>query len=242
MIAQMKKQLSWLWLDISSYICTSEKKITKQVFGSLFGSRCRAASVQKKPANYPIVAAELILQKYQEKKSPRILSIAGGNHRDLNKIQKWLKHGPTFTLYDHDHGALAHSKKILSEIRNRCEFIQGNILRIDREFQNTKPYDLVIMGELFDYIKDSTMSKILTFIWSELINEGGIIFFKNSLQDNSRQALTDYDGDWPAIVRNDEELIQLCTSAGIPADAVNIATDGCSRTIMVESKSAYNLH
>lgn len=188
---------------------------------------------QNNPAIYP---AELILQQFEEKKTPRILSIAGGYHSDLNRIQKWLTNGPSFTLFDHDHDALTRSKALLSDIRSSCEFIQGNILRIDREFRDSKPYDLVILGGLFDYIKDTTMSDILTFIWSKLIKDGGVIFFTNSLQKKTPGPFTEQMDDWAAIERNDEALMELCVSAGIPEQAINIAQDGSNRTIIVDSQ------
>lgn len=234
MIEDIKRQFSEIWLQLRHDLSQQFQPSSNDNLISDFRSHYSLSLDGKNnPAIYP---AELILQQYQEKKTPRILSIAGGYHSDLNRIQKWLTNGPSFTLFDHDHDALTRSKALLSDIRNNCEFIQGNILRIDREFRDSKPYDLVILGGLFDYIKDTTMSEILTFIWSKLIKDGGVIFFTNSLQEKTLQPYTDQDDDWPAIERNDESLMQLCVAAGIPEQAINIAQDETNRTIIVDSQ------
>ncbi len=193
----------------------------------------RSSAVQQH-RNKIFCQAELIMRTTQKMNSPAILSVACGGSPDLFHIQDFLNGAPIFTLYDNDEEALEYSRSRLSALRENCNFIRGNVLRIARNLRDVGAFDLVIMGGVFDYLRDGMIINILRTLWENLLNVRGTLFFSNMSHDNPSRILTEYLADWFLIMRDEEEIMRLCASAGIPESSVSFSREMTRCAIMAE--------
>lgn len=178
--------------------------------------------------------SRLILKTSLAISNPSILSIACGGCPDLVEVQDFVNKGALFTLFDLDKDALAFAEQKLTKISDRCKFVQGNAAMLERYFRHSKPFDLVLIGGLFDYLNDKTIIRVLRFVFLKLLNPGGMIFFSNISPDNIDRIEMEYFGEWHLIARDEQAVLSLCDSSGIPIDAVKIFRDKTQCTVMVE--------
>src|SRR6185503_14726420 len=129
--------------------------------------------------------------------------------------QHWVRADAHFTLLDSDAEALRCSRDRLAPIASRCRFVEGNVLRLRQLLAGDGPFDLILVGGLFDYLRERTIARILTLLWSEFLAEGGKLFFTNISPDNPDRLLIEYLADWVLVARDEQSLLRLCHDAGI---------------------------
>lgn len=179
--------------------------------------------------------AELIHSVSIEKQTPRILIVACGSSPDLAHVQSYLNGAADVTLYDYDADALEFSRQRLTALGDSCRYVRGNVFRIDRDLGDAGRFDLIITGGLFDYLKDAVVIRLLRYLWSQLLAEGGRLFFTNMSPDNPDRVWIEYLADWRLIMRDENDMTALCNAAGIPGSALQLYREQTNATILAEA-------
>ncbi|NOY58284.1 MAG: class I SAM-dependent methyltransferase [Calditrichaeota bacterium] len=181
--------------------------------------------------------ADLILNTINKaQKLPKILSIACGGCPDINRIKKYITNLPfELILNDFDAAALAYSKDRLRLIGDKCRFIQGDIIRSLKEIARQGPFDLIIAGGLFDYLKQRHIEFLLKHLKS-CLNTNGILFFTNIVKDDPYRVWREYLANWTLIERSEQDILTLTQNAGIDAECVDISRDATALSLFVEIK------
>jgi hypothetical protein len=140
-----------------------------------------------------------------------------------------------------DQGALDHSKSKLEPYGLSCSFIKGNVFELSKilglsEQKESKNFDAVVVGGLFDYLPNCMIVKIVKYVYWELLAVGGTLFFTNigTDLDASKRKLLNRIFNWILIERTEDELRSLISDAGIPESAVQIEKDDTGLTYLVE--------
>lgn len=181
--------------------------------------------------------AGMILSTVLNNTNPcHILSIASGSNRDIHSIAGFIKNRDVqFVLNDMDKDAIEFSRNRLHDIQDKCQFIQGNVMRKLRQFERLGAFDLVIAGGLFDYMSDEYIIYLLKNIVSKLLKPGGKLFFTNIASGNIYKVFMEYFGNWHLIERSEEDILMLIAATGvINENHVSIKRDTTGLAYLVE--------
>jgi extracellular factor (EF) 3-hydroxypalmitic acid methyl ester biosynthesis protein len=178
---------------------------------------------------------------FEKKTKARILSIACGGAPDFREMLPLLRRRRVeIHLNDADPAAIAFAKAKLDEIAGKCHWHEGNALELFRHWRRLPPFDLILAGGLFDYLKDRAATFLLHQAWQQLA-EGGLLFFTNIAEGNPYRALISYVGNWHLIERSAEEVLRLTDAAQIPREAVSIRRDESGLAFLIEvRRGSYN--
>lgn len=164
----------------------------------------------------------------------RILSLGCGGCADLRLAAKAVApSNPEIVLLDVDEDALEFARQSLPDLEENCSFVHGNVVRLIRNVLSD-PYDLVLAGGLFDYLPDRAITFILKALWEKGLRRGGRIFFTNYGQEDPQRTWRSYMVSWDLLERSEEDLRELCRTAGIPDECVTIKRDTTGLTHLVE--------
>lgn len=187
--------------------------------------------------------AQLILDKTLEMNNPKILSIGCGGSADLRQIQKVLKRTDVqITLFDMDEGALACSAEKLEPIKEKCNLIQGNLIRLVKKIE--EKFDLIVIGGVFDYLTDKTIVSVLKKIYNENLNDGGEIFFTNIATGNPYRLWMEYCFNWELIERTREGLENIFHESALENSEISIRKEETGLTYLakISNRNKYPLY
>ncbi|HWS72643.1 MAG TPA: class I SAM-dependent methyltransferase [Thermoanaerobaculia bacterium] len=178
---------------------------------------------------------------FDKKTKGRILAIACGGAPDFREVLPLLKRRRVeIHLNDADPAAIAFAKAKLDDIAGKCRWHEGNALELFRHWRRLPPFDLILAGGLFDYLKDRAATFLLHQAYGQLA-EGGVLFFTNIAEGNPYRALISYVGNWFLIERSAEEILRLTDAAQIPRQAVSIRRDETGLAFLIEvRRGSYN--
>lgn len=178
---------------------------------------------------------------FEKKKKARILAIACGGVPDFREMLPLLRRRPVeIHLNDADPAALAFAKAKLEAIAGKCRWHEGNALELFRHWRRLPPFDLILAGGLFDYLKDRA-AKFLLHQAHQQLAEGGLLFFTNIAKGNPYRALIAYVGNWFLIERSEEDILRLTDAAQIPREEVAIRRDESGLAFLIEvRRGSYN--
>jgi ubiquinone/menaquinone biosynthesis C-methylase UbiE len=198
-----------------------------------YGLTCPAAQQHR---NKVLRQAELArnLLRDGNVSAPSILSLACGSSPDLAHVRDYLRQDVCVTLVDSDADALELSRQALTDVPVQCRLVHGNVLRLKRLLPDTQPAHLILIGGLFDYLRDSTIQRFLKLLWNEFLAPGGRLFFTNISPDNPDRLLIEYFGDWVLTARDEAALSRLCDLAGLDGCHRHLQRDATGCTILVE--------
>jgi extracellular factor (EF) 3-hydroxypalmitic acid methyl ester biosynthesis protein len=149
----------------------------------------------------------LLKETIQRKPGAHILSIGCGTSEDIFQCMADIASADCrLTLVDIDAMALVHSMERLADISGKITAIEGNIYRIIKKL--TGPFDLVIIGGVFDYLEDKVIVAIINELSSRL-NEEGILYFTNIAEGNPYRICMEYLANWILIERSKAAIEQL---------------------------------
>lgn len=163
--------------------------------------------------------------------SGAVLSLASGSNRDMRSVASLIKGSNChFYLNDHDNDALEFSRKGLGPLAKQCEFIEGNAVRVIAQID--RKFDLIVIGGLFDYLKDNFTAYILQNAWARL-TPGGTLLVTNIRKDNPYRVWMDYIVDWKLIERDEDDYGQLCRDVIGNANVMSAENDTTGLAIIV---------
>jgi extracellular factor (EF) 3-hydroxypalmitic acid methyl ester biosynthesis protein len=215
-----------------NYIIKSENLAREDSFEYQVEDYFLNSDICKQHKNKVARQAQLIKEVIAVKPCAKIISIGCGTSEDVKKCIDEIKWSDAeITLVDVDHDALSFSLQQLQEIEDRVTLVHGNIYKIMRNL--SEEYDLILIGGVFDYLNDKTITSILRSLQNNA-NEGGKVFFSNISKNNPYRTFMEYIGDWTLIERNEGDLNDLIVNAGWPDDSFKITKDETGLTYLVE--------
>lgn len=173
-----------------------------------------AGKAVRNRADYLASKIEIICQKIE---NPKILSVASGPARE---IQKLFSEKPEFAskceihLLDQDAEALKFSQRDILEIcrqknvKPNLHFHNLAIKNIISDGLPVNDFDLIYSAGLFDYFTDPVAQFAANRLYSAL-NKSGTLVIGNFNTNNPTQFIMEALGDWYLIYRNEENLKQL---------------------------------
>jgi extracellular factor (EF) 3-hydroxypalmitic acid methyl ester biosynthesis protein len=166
---------------------------------------------------------------------PRILTIGCGGCRDLRSLAPEVVESNTeFVLCDLDENALDFALHHLGPLAERSTYLNAMIPRVLRRLLPYGPFDLAIAGGLFDYLPDRWITLSIRELTSRLLKPGGSLIFTNINRGNPYRVWLEYLANWSLIERDEQELRQLCLTAGMKDHEVDITRDATGLALLVQ--------
>jgi len=174
------------------------------------------------------------LQTCLQRREARILSVACGGSRHLGMIQHSIAGSvPRLWLNDVDAEALNFSCNRLSASGCRPETIPGNVFRSVRKLENGAPYDMILLGGLFDYLSERQGAWLLSQL-SSLLGRGGRLCFTNIGKGNPDRVWMEYIAGWSLIERDEDNLQSLVQESQVEGAGLHIERDATGLTCLTE--------
>ena len=122
-------------------------------------------------------------------------------------------------LLDVDGEALDAAAKRLSPVLNGSQLaiVQGNLFRLAEKpalAGHLRGVNQILCTGLFDYLSGPVAASLLAEFWRQL-GPGGTAFVFNFAPHNPTRAYMEWLGNWYLLYRNEAELAELATAAGI---------------------------
>ncbi len=220
------------------YIINGENKSAPYSMGYYLESIILNSPIVQQHRNKVSHQAQLILNKALDLDSAKVLSIGCGGSADLRQIQKVLKRTDVqVTLFDMDEGALACSAEKLEPIKDKCNLIQGNLLRLVKKID--EKFDLIVIGGVFDYLTDKTIVSVLKKIYNENLADGGEIFFTNIAKGNPYRLWMEYCFNWELIERTSEGLQRIYNESDLENSELSIVKEETGLTYLAKISHKY---
>jgi extracellular factor (EF) 3-hydroxypalmitic acid methyl ester biosynthesis protein len=219
------------------YLCNVENKAlegTVAYYIEDYALKCLVAQQHRNKVRHQAnLIQETILKKSDQ---TNILSIASGSNRDLSLISDYLAAEPvTLVLNDIEEEALEFSQSRLKSLAEKCHYVPGNVFRKINRLKKIGPYDLVMIGGLFDYLTDKQIVFLLKQIADELLAEKGKIFFTNISSKNPYKAWMEYLANWVLIERTETDIVNLLGGVdSLQNKTIKIQRDQTGLTLLVE--------
>jgi SAM-dependent methyltransferase len=165
----------------------------------------------------------------------KILSVGCGGSRDIMSIAKFIgKISFELVINDIDNDALELSRNRLVNLKD-LHVIGGNIIQAVRKVEKLGPFDLIVTGGMFDHMSDRHVAFFLKQTMKNLLDEGGRLFFANSIEENPFRVWMEYLADWKLNYRSEDHIRGLMTDAGFNGGAIDIRKDETGLTYFVEA-------
>lgn len=222
------------------YLCDAHNGSTPQTVEYYCEQAALNAHIVQQHRNKLHRQAELALgvilgERLVRQGPPRILSVACGGCRDLAPFARVLD--PLhcrLVLNDMDTDALALAEMRLAGLGDSCQVVPGNILRRIRELVKYGPFDLILVGGLFDYLEDKHIAFLFKHCRESLLAPGGMLFCTNVGPDNPQKTWQRYFTNWTLIERSEGDLQRLAGESGFCRADVKITRDTTRVALLAE--------
>ena len=168
-----------------------------------------------------------------------ILSLASSACIDLSLAMPAIQ-SESFRLvvHDVDEGALSNAREVLSPIRERCEMLHGNLLKVLAiDAKASGPFDLVLLGGVCDYLTDKQVRIVLRQI-NRLLAPGGSVFFSNVAPHFVHLPWMQHLGGWSLVERPEHRIRDLVAGAGLRPERLSIQRDSTRLACLAEMRMA----
>lgn len=161
----------------------------------------------------------------------QVLSIACGGCLDWVPILHLLRDfAGQIILNDSEPAALQMAERRLRSATTLYQVVPGNVLRVAKHLADSRRFDLVVAGGLFDYLSDKAIIWLLRVIFQDLLKPGGALLFTNIAEGNPWRPLMEYGSTWALIERSEVEIIEICRSAGIAKSSISMTREDTGLT------------
>jgi len=168
-----------------------------------------------------------------EIREARVLSIACGGCLDYVPILPLLgDFAGEIVLNDCEPAALQLAERRLRSATARYRTVPGNVIRVARHLADSRRFDLVLAGGLFDYLPSRAMIWLLRVIFHDLLKPGGVFLFTNIAVGNPWRPLMEYGSNWILIERSEVEIIEICRGAGVENSSISMTRDDTGLTLI----------
>ncbi len=215
------------------YIVNGKNQSPKHSLGYYLEAIILNSPIVQQHRNKVLHQSQLILDKALTIRGAKVLSIGCGSSADLRSIQKVLKNTDiSVTLFDMDEGALSYSAEKLDQMKDQCNLIQGNLLRLVKKIE--EKFDLIVIGGVFDYLTDKTIISLLDKIYNENLRPGGEIFFTNIASGNPYRSWMEYCFDWELIERSERNIRSIYDAAPLPNSSLSVMREETGLTFLAK--------
>jgi len=195
------------------YLLSQSNKAAKDSLAWYIEMHALGTMIAQQHRNKVTYQSELILETVISRQSQRcvkILLIAAGGAPDLRRIVPYIAHSNCyFVLNDIDPDALRFARIELHDIRDKCCFVEGNVLARSSTLAEFGMFDLVIAGGLCDYLKDRAVQLLVKIVLTKLSAPDGIFLFTNLATGNPYRCWLEYLANWHLIERNEQYILGL---------------------------------
>jgi SAM-dependent methyltransferase len=224
------------------YLIESANRAERQTVAYWIESYCLNTAVAQQHRNKVRWQAEQIEAAIDNGvragKPANILIIACGSSPDLKLCLPAITDKPfQVVLNDSDRGALELSSERLISLGERVTTVHGNVIRKINALASHGPYDLVLAGGLFDYLKDQHATFLIEAMLTKLLGPNGRIAFTNIARPNPYKYWMEYCTDWFLIERTEEDLRALINRTEADFSSVSITQDLTDLVYKVEIAS-----
>lgn len=199
----------------------TEKSVSNglgKYFDELFLNYEAAQAVKNRKQYFVNKCVEL---SHQKNGRIDILDIACGPCRDVLETFQKTDNGTNlhFHCIDSEPKAIEYARRLLAhtEAQNNIRLDNTNVFKL----RTSEKYNLIWIAGLFDYLDDRIVKILLKKLWRYL-KDGGQIIFGNFSPDNPTRKGMELVARWNLIHRSADELIKLCTDAGLPFSEIEV--------------------
>lgn len=152
---------------------------------------------------------ERILETCLRQQEVKILSIACGGSLDLRAAQRFLTNERiTVLLNDLDSDAIAFSLEHLTRHAFDVHAVAGNVFLSIGRLKEGAPFDLILVGGLFDYLTDQQIVWLLPKLFG-FLELNGRLCFTNIAPDNLDRVWVEHLGNWHLKERYEADIRRL---------------------------------
>ena len=178
-------------------------------------------------------------------RKPRIFNFACGPALEIQKFLSEfnLIEGTELTLADFSEETLDHLRRLTSAIKAKrgvratIHFQRKSVHQIIKESarsENRPQYDVVYCAGLFDYLPDTTCTRMLEIFYNWLA-PGGLLAVTNVVDDKPFRHMLEFVLDWHLIYRDVKES-HLMFPDSIPLEARSVKKDPTGVNIFLEAR------
>lgn len=185
------------------------------LWDSLFLRQPGAQSIR----NRKDILTKRILSAYEKHNRISGLNLACGPCREIMEIKHALNSNGSncsFHCVDHDKRAIAYAKRLI----NGNADITWDVANVFYIHPRQK-YDLIWTSGLFDYLDDRLAIALIRRMW-RWINKNGQIIVGNFHPSNPNRNQMEWCLGWFLNYRNKDDMLRICSKAGIPDDSVSV--------------------
>lgn len=165
---------------------------------------------------------------------PKVLLIAAGSGLDVQSVAACPDMNElAFVLNDADNGALEAAEKNLAGKLKQVEFISGNVFSSASQIAGHGPYDLIVMGGLYDYLPKRAATLLLQVARKKWLKAGGAIYFSNLADGNPFRTWMEYLVNWKLIERSEQKIRNIVSEAGLAGEQLSLSREQTGLTWLV---------
>jgi extracellular factor (EF) 3-hydroxypalmitic acid methyl ester biosynthesis protein len=196
------------------YLYQNENKAPKETVENICEDYALNSPISQQHRNKIHQQAQYIIESIDKNKSAKILSLAAAGCIDIRITVSHIKESSAqLVINDIDKDALGFYQDRLNEIKNTCFYFNDNPISILKKVRSLGPFDLILIGGLFDYLSDKQIILILRNIYASLLKNGGKIFFTNIDRGNPYRIWMEYFVNWMLIERDYGKICELVNGA-----------------------------
>jgi SAM-dependent methyltransferase len=216
---------------IIDHILTGQNKTPLRGFGYYLEQSFLESDICIQHHNKVDYQAKLIKRTIERCKNAKILVLGCGTGHDIAQVIGDIAHSEAMiTLVDSDERALAFAAEKLQAISSHLAFIHGNMYKAVHSCFDT--YDLILIGGVFDYVKDEYMMRTLHSL-RHILTDRGMVYFTNINRNHPYKVYMEYLADWLLYERSKSEITELLRRAGINPDDCSLFMEQTGITHMV---------
>jgi extracellular factor (EF) 3-hydroxypalmitic acid methyl ester biosynthesis protein len=154
-----------------------------------------------------------LIKKYLTEGKKTFLNLASGSVREIRELLKEFKYNDKANIVciDQDQESIDYSQKELTKIDTsnlKIEFINGNILHLEKFDIKSNSLDIVYSIGIADYLQDRMLEKIFKDSF-DFLKIGGELIFAYKDIDKYVPLPPNWFCDWNFVSRNEKEFIDL---------------------------------
>lgn len=190
--------------------------------------------------------AEEIRRVARTGRNARILNLGCGPAGEIQKFmaEEELSNKANFTLLDFNDETLAHTNKVLEEVRikygrqTRIQAVKKSVNQILKEGLKSfatgpgQSFDFIYCAGLFDYLSDRVCKRLMNSFY-EVLAPGGLLIATNVDSSNPNKGLMEFISEWHLVYRNSQQLKSLIPD-GAPPENVQLRADETGVNIFIE--------
>lgn len=177
-------------------------------------------------------------------KMARIFNLGCGPAWEIQQflVQNDLSERANFTLLDFNDETLAHTGRVLDDIKMRhrrttpVHMVKKSVHQILKEAGRNPAehgkFDLVYCAGLFDYLSDRICKRLMNYFY-DLVAPGGLLVATNVDASNPSRHTMEYILEWHLIYRNNAQLQALNPDLADPGQ-VSVTSDSTGVNIYIE--------